>query len=195
MAASHDVTPGPPGWCCAAVAAALPRAPMSRMLLSASTPSILVRSWLTTVSCTPLPSRTWQDRGRQKLVHCSSDTNKYTEADMGCVRARCCLAHLARQAGANGLFLTTPLNPLSNARSYSELCIHRQSLPPPLASSTATGLLTGLTVLSGTWRLPQTPGDCHKSPPIRPCTFSPCALPTSSYSAQQAPIRRRRQTR
>ncbi len=32
--------------------------PMSRMLLSASTPSILVSSWLTTVSCTPLPSRT-----------------------------------------------------------------------------------------------------------------------------------------
>mmetsp|Transcript_2610 Transcript_2610/g.9462 ORF Transcript_2610/g.9462 Transcript_2610/m.9462 type:complete len:235 (-) Transcript_2610:740-1444(-) len=30
--------------------------PMRRMLLSASTPSILVRSWLTMVSCTPVPS-------------------------------------------------------------------------------------------------------------------------------------------
>ena len=32
--------------------------PMSRMLFSASTPSILVSSWLTTVSCTPEPEAT-----------------------------------------------------------------------------------------------------------------------------------------
>lgn len=32
--------------------------PMSRMLLSASTPSILVSSWLTMVSWVPVPSRT-----------------------------------------------------------------------------------------------------------------------------------------
>mmetsp|Transcript_13626 Transcript_13626/g.23340 ORF Transcript_13626/g.23340 Transcript_13626/m.23340 type:complete len:225 (-) Transcript_13626:957-1631(-) len=31
--------------------------PMTRMLFSESTPSILLSSWLTTVSCTPVPSR------------------------------------------------------------------------------------------------------------------------------------------
>lgn len=51
--------------------------PMSRMLLSASTPSILVSSWLTSVSCTPdplctLPRALQMASISSKMITCSS---------------------------------------------------------------------------------------------------------------------------
>ncbi len=56
------------------------RSPMSKMLLMASTPSILVSSWLTTVSCTPLPSRTeplllQMASISSKMMMCSSESS------------------------------------------------------------------------------------------------------------------------
>mmetsp|Transcript_8123 Transcript_8123/g.32940 ORF Transcript_8123/g.32940 Transcript_8123/m.32940 type:complete len:222 (+) Transcript_8123:1177-1842(+) len=56
--------------------------PMSRMLLSASTPSIFVRSWLTMESCTPVPSRT-EPRLLQmasissKMMMCRSESSPF----------------------------------------------------------------------------------------------------------------------
>ncbi len=47
--------------------------PISRMLLSCSTPSILANSWLTTVSCTPVPlvwftKKKWQRKELQNNI-------------------------------------------------------------------------------------------------------------------------------
>mmetsp|Transcript_7622 Transcript_7622/g.23203 ORF Transcript_7622/g.23203 Transcript_7622/m.23203 type:complete len:246 (-) Transcript_7622:771-1508(-) len=56
--------------------------PMSKMLLSASTPSTLVRSWLTMESCTPVPSRT-EPRLLQmasissNMIMCRSDSSPF----------------------------------------------------------------------------------------------------------------------
>ena len=56
--------------------------PISRMLFSASTPSILVSSWLTTVSWTPLPLETLprclqMASISSKMMTCSSDASPF----------------------------------------------------------------------------------------------------------------------
>mmetsp|Transcript_23273 Transcript_23273/g.59477 ORF Transcript_23273/g.59477 Transcript_23273/m.59477 type:complete len:408 (-) Transcript_23273:1022-2245(-) len=68
--------------------------PMSRMLLSASTPSILVSSWFTTVSCTPDPSRTLP-----RCLHTASISSKM----MMCRSDESPLALYSSSASANRL--------------------------------------------------------------------------------------------
>mmetsp|Transcript_20864 Transcript_20864/g.62363 ORF Transcript_20864/g.62363 Transcript_20864/m.62363 type:complete len:303 (-) Transcript_20864:1220-2128(-) len=160
--------------------------PMSRMLLRASTPSILVSSWLTTVSCTPEPSRT-DPRDlhiasiSSKMMMCSSESSPLSRYSASASANRLRMfssvwpTYLFRTSGPLTTFGSFPLSILPIWRAMSVLPVPGG----PYSSIPFTCLIPSLfTMLGGNTRdanaRRKMASNCLSRPPIPSCSKLIC---------------------